>query len=134
MKPSSIFPLLLAAVVAAMLMSLRPADEVVTQAGDTTIINTTTLTRNVAGYGGQTPLKINIKGKHVVRVEALRNQESPRFFNLVRRQLLGQWDGLTTTKAAKKKVDAVSGATLSSESVKENVKVGLDYYHKHVGK
>ena len=38
---------------------------------------------------------------------------------------------MTVKKAQKAQVDAVTGATMSSEAVKENVKRGLDYYQKH---
>ena len=34
-------------------------------------------------------------------------------------------------KAVKMKVDGVTGATMSSDAVKENVKKGLEYYQKN---
>ena len=40
-------------------------------------------------------------------------------------------DGLTIKAAKSKKVDAVTGATFTSEALIENVKQGLDYYEKN---
>ena len=38
---------------------------------------------------------------------------------------------MTVKEAQKAQVDGVTGATMSSDAVKENVKRGLDYYQKH---
>ena len=45
--------------------------------------------------------------------------------------MLNAWDGLTIKAAKSKKVDAVTGATFTSEALIENVKQGLDYYEKN---
>ena len=45
-----------------------------------TVINTTTLGKNVQGYIGSTPLKIYIEKNKVVKIEALKNQETPKYF------------------------------------------------------
>lgn len=122
-----------AAVVAATAMtSAGKADEVMTRTADGTyVVNTTTLAGAVKGYAGATPLKIYIKNDKVVKVEALPNQETKGVFARVKHSFLGKWDGSTVKAAAKMNVDAVSGATYSSNAVKENVKRGLAYYKKH---
>ncbi len=63
-------------------------------------------------------------------IEALKNLETPKYFALIKRDLLTKWNGLVVKKAAAQEVDVITGATYSSESVIENVKRGLDYYNK----
>ncbi len=119
-----------AALVVALLISARPADEIITRDGATTLVNTTQLGTGVRGFKGTTPVVIHIKNNKVVKVEALPNKETPRFF-VRAKALLQQFEGLTVAKARKAKVDGVSGATYSSEALKKNVKLGLDYYKKN---
>lgn len=106
-------------------------DGVITKENGVYVVNTTTLATDVEGYIGNTPLKIYIQKNKIQKIEALRNQETPKYFAKIKKQLLGQWDDMTVKKAQKAQVDAVTGATMSSEAVKENVKRGLDYYQKH---
>jgi len=98
------------------------------QADGTYIVNTTTLCKDVKGYKSTTPLNIHIKSGKIVKVEALRNQETPKYFVKVKKALLSQWDGKKVSKVAKFKPDAVTGATMSSKAVMENVKRGVKYY------
>ncbi len=112
------------------LMSLRPADEVVSKENGATVINTTTLAEDIEGYAGPTPLKIYIKAGKIEKIEALKNLETPKYFALIKRDLLTKWNGLTAKKAAAQQVDVITGATFTSEAVIENVKRGLDYYNK----
>ena len=95
------------------------------------IVNTTTLTEDVIGYNGTTPLKVYIKDDKIQKVEALPNEETPRFFEMVKSGLLNKWNGMTVAKAATAEVDGVTGATYSSNAVKANVKAGVKYYQKH---
>ncbi len=112
------------------LMSLRPADEIVTKENGAIVINTTTLADDVEGYAGPTPLKIYVKAGKVEKIEALKNIETPKYWALIKRDLLGKWNGLAVKKAATQQVDVITGATYTSEAVIENVKRGLDYYNK----
>lgn len=130
MKKNNIMIAALAAAVAFGLMSLRPADDVVTKENGLTVVNTTTLAEDIEGYAGPTPLKIYIKGSKVEKIEALKNLETPKYFALIKRDLLSKWNGLAVKKAATQKVDVVTGATYTSEAVIENVRRGLDYYNK----
>ena len=120
--------MLLAAAMA--FMSLCPADAVISQENGMTVVNTTTLADDVEGYAGPTPLKIYIKKGKIEKIEALKNVETPKYFALIKRDLLGKWNGLTVKKAAEQKVDVVTGATFTSEAVIENVKRGLNHYNK----
>lgn len=111
-------------------MSLCPADEVISKEDGMTVINTTTLAEDVEGYAGTTPLKIYIKKGKIEKIEGLKNLETPKYWALIKRDLLGKWNGLAVKKAADQKVDIVTGATYSSQAVIENVKRGLDHYNK----
>ena len=122
----------------ALLMLALGAGAVVTQqsamtkqSDGTYIVNTTTLCQNVKGYRGTTPLKIYIKNDKVEKIEALKNQETPKYFARVKEQMLGKWNGKTVKKATKLKVNGVTGATMSSDAVKKNVTKGLEYYQAH---
>jgi len=100
-------------------------------ADGTYVVNTTSLASNVKGYRGTTPLKIYIKKDKVEKIEAIRNQETPKYFVRVKQQMLKKWDGKKVDKALKMKVDGLTGATMSCDAVKENVKRGLEYYQKN---
>lgn len=117
-------------VVALMLMSWM-ADDTMTKENGMTVINTTTLGKDVQGFLGTTPLKIYIQKNKVVKIEALKNQETPKYFVKVKKNLLDKWNGKKVKEAKNMKVDAVTGATYSSNAVIENVKLGLEYYSKH---
>ena len=93
---------------------------------DTLVISTTELCKDVIGYDGPTPLVIKVVGGVVASVEALPNVETPRFFDLVRAGgLLDAVVGKTPAEAAEMPLDAVSGATYSSNAVIANLRAGL---------
>ena len=95
----------------------------------TIIINTTYLAKDVKGFGGTVPLNIYIKNGKIEKVEALKNSESPDFFQEAS-ALLTRWNGKTTEQALAMKVDGVSGATFSSRGIIGNMKAGLVYASK----
>ena len=117
-------------VVALTLMSWK-ADDTMTKENGMTVINTTTLGKDVQGFLGATPLKIYIQKNKVVKIEAMKNQETCKYFLKVKKNLLDKWNGVKVKDAKKMKVDAVTGATYSSKAVIETVQLGLDYYSKH---
>lgn len=98
-------------------------------------VDTTTLATDINGFNGPTPLKITIKDKKIVSVEALENSETPSFFErMVNGGMLSKWEGMTVDKALESligNVDVVSGATFSSKAVAENLARGLKYYQEH---
>ena len=104
------------------------------QADGTFVVNTTTLAEDVKGYRGTTPLEIYIKSGKIVKVEALKNQETPKYFIYIRKELLPKYEGLKVNKVKSTQIDAVTGATFSSKAVIENVNRGLDYYQKNYKK
>ena len=115
--------------VALLLTAAKAGDGVITKENGMTVINTTELTHDVKGYQSPTPVKIFIKQNKVVRVEALPNQETPKFFDRAK-AILTFWDGKAVSQAVKEAPDAVTGATLSSEALKKNVRAGLEHYSK----
>lgn len=106
-------------------------DDTITKEDGTYIINTTELGKNIEGYNGPTPLKIYIKKNKVVKIEALKNQETPKYYARVKKALFEKWNNLKVSEAQKLQVDGVTGATYTSEAVIKNVQAGLEYYKKH---
>ncbi|MBR3551503.1 MAG: FMN-binding protein [Bacteroidales bacterium] len=115
----------------AVILGCTTSDEHITKKDGVYIVNTTKLGADVQGYNGPTPLNIYIKDNKIQKVEALPNEETPGFFQRVQSELLGKWNGMDVKKAATAEIDAVTGATYSSNAVKENVKIGVKYYQKH---
>ena len=116
----------------ALMVSGASAQEVMKKLEDGTyVVNTTTLAEDVKGYQGTTPVEIHIKKDVIVQVVPLKNMETPKFFTRVKREMLVKYETLSVKKFAQTKVDGVTGATLSSNAVKENVNRGVDYYLKN---
>ena len=111
-----------------LLTSQTESTPILTKEKDVTVINTTDLALDIEGYAGCTPVKIYIQGGKVLRIEALENEETPKYFDMVEKGLMKKWNGKPVATAEKLKVDAVSGATMSSESVIENICRGISYY------
>lgn len=103
-------------------------EPIMTKEKDVTVINTTSLATDIEGYVGCTPVKVYIKGGKVLRVETLENEETPKYFDMVEKGLMKKWNGMPVKTAEKCKVDVVTGATVSSEAVIENVRRGISYY------
>lgn len=121
-----------AALIAVFSLLTAQADDVMKKNTDGTyVVNTTTLAKEVKGYMGATPLEIHIQKNKIVKIVPLKNQETPKYFARIKKLLLNQWEGLKVSKAADAKIDGVTGATFSSDAVKENVKRGLQYYKQH---
>ena len=100
------------------LTSQTTNEPIMTKQKDVTIINVST-----------TPVKVYVKAGKVLKVEALENEETPKYFDMVVKGLLKKWNGLPVKTAEKQKVDVVTGATVSSEAVIENVRRGISYYN-----
>ena len=114
----------------AVMVSAMPNDNVISRENDTVIVNTMQLGKNIKGFRGNTPVKIFIRKNKVVKIETMPNRETPQFFGKAK-TLLDQFNGQAVSKAVKMNIDGVSGATYSSEALKKNVKLGLEYYKKN---
>ena len=106
-------------------------DDTMTKENGTYVINTTTIGKDIEGYNGPTPLKVYINKNKVERIEFLKSMESPKYYGQVKKALLEKWSGMTVKDARTLQVDAVTGATYSSEAVIQNVQMALDYYQKN---
>ena len=104
-----------------------PATPASQSAGDTLVVNTTDLAKDVIGYNGTTPLEIKLVDGVIVAVKALPNSETPRFFQRVQKSSLFTAPiGKTPAQVRQMHFDAVSGATFSSEAVIENLRRGVN--------
>lgn len=101
-------------------------DTIATLPDGTQVIHTAVLC-NATGYAGSTPLDIYIRDGKISKISSLENGETPNFYEKAS-NLFGNWQGKTPGQAAELKVDAVSGATYSSEAIKANMTAGLNYY------
>ncbi len=108
------------------------ADDVMKKEKDGTyVVNTTTLAQDVEGYNGPTPVEVYIKKNKIVKVVLLKSQETPKYNARIKKQMLPAYEGQKVSKNKYAEVDALTGATFTSDAVKENVKRGLEYYWKH---
>lgn len=114
------------------LLSCADKDPVMKKKNGVYTIDTTTLTADVKGFNGPTPLIITIKDNVIEKVEALENQETPKFFERMKKGgMLDRWNGMSVDNVLSAEVDVVSGCTYSSNAVIENVRRGVAYYQEH---
>lgn len=101
------------------------------EADGTYVVNSTTLAQDVEGYAGTTPVEVYIKKNKIVKVEALKSQETPKYNAKVKKQMLPKYEGMNVKSGKVQDVDAVTGATFTSKAMHENVCRAVDYYHKN---
>ncbi len=99
----------------------------------TIVVNTSEIGKDCHGYGGKVPLKVYFKNGKVDHVEALPNNETSDFFNVVLKSgLLEAWNGKTPSEALAMQIDGISGATYSSRGVTGNMNAALAYAARHI--
>lgn len=111
------------------LVLLSCSDPNMKKQGDEYVVNTTELSADVRGFNAPTPLLVHIKDGAVTMIEALPNKETESFFEKVQSQMFPLFVGKDINGVSD--VDCVTGATYSSKSVKENVRIAIDYYNQH---
>ena len=101
-----------------------------------TVLFSSPYSDNVKGYNGPTPLLIALDAEgRIKNVVLLENQETPRFAqHVVEGGLYESWNGLTVDEALNKNVDAVSGATYTSNGVKNSLVTRLKAYQRQLKK
>ena len=114
-----------AVVALAAAVSLPMVAKTKTAAKSTKIIFTGEIGKKIYGYNGTTPLNIYITNGKIEKIEALKNQESPAYFNKAKYHIFPQYTGKTVAQALKVEADAATGATYSSEAIIKNIKLAL---------
>ena len=93
---------------------------------DTLKVNSVESGKKFIGFNGRTPVEIAFVDGRIVYIKALPNTETPEYFNLVKESgLFERLNGLTASEALATDLDAVSGATYSSEAVIGNIQAAL---------
>ena len=113
------------------LTSAKQSDDVMVKENGAYVVNTTQLGKNVDGYVGPTPLKVYIRKNKIEKIEFLPNQETPKYWNAAKKHMQNKWDGMKVSKVKTTEVDGRTGATFSSNAIKENVKLAVEYYEKN---
>lgn len=131
MKKSMIAGMALLVAVILMAAGNKDDDKVMVKENGVYVVNTTELGKKVDGYAGPTPLLVYIRKGKVEKIEFLPNQETPKYWNAVKKQMQNAWDGMKVDDALKAKVDGRTGATFSSDALRENVRLALEYYQKN---
>ena len=122
----------LIAVLLAVAFVTASAQDVMRKEKDGTyVVNTTTLAQDVEGYNGPTPVEVYIKKNKIVKVVPLKSQEGPKYVAKVKKNMLPKYEQMNVKKGTVPEVDAVTGATFTSNAVKENIRRAVDYYKKH---
>lgn len=98
----------------------------------TYIVNTTTIANDVEGYAGPTPVEVYIKKNKIVKVVPLKTMDGPKYVAKVKNGMLTKYEGMKIEKKAPlPKVDGVTGATFTSDAMREHINRAIEYYKKH---
>ena len=101
----------------------------VTRHPDGTVTIDTSTLKTEEGFMGATPLLIHLDAQDkITRIEALPNDETPAYWEAAFGKLSAAWKGVKADKVQEMKVDAVSGATFSSNAIISNVRAGVSCY------
>ncbi len=101
---------------------------ILTKKSGTYVINTSGLCKDVKGYKDLVPVEITIKSDKIVNIEVLRNNEGPKYMASASKGILDKYIGMKVKKVRNAKVDAVAGATFTSNALIQNINSGLNYY------
>lgn len=122
----------LLSVLLAVAMVTASAQDVMRKEKDGTyVVNTTTLAADVEGYNGPTPVEVYIRKNKIVKVVPLKSQEGPKYVAKVKKDMLPKYEQMNVKKGTVQDVDAVTGATFTSQAVQENIRRAVAYYKKH---
>lgn len=87
--------------------------------------------KDIVGFNDIIPLEINMVDGKIANINILDNNETPRFLQKVTdAQLVENFYGLTPNEAVNLDIDAVSGATYSSNAIIKSVKTRMAVYEK----
>ena len=93
-----------------------------------TVLLSSPYSDEIKGFNGPTPLQIALdKDGKIIEIRVLDNDETPGFLKkVVNAGFLESWNGLNVEEALNKEVDAVSGATYSSNGIQKSLKARLE--------
>gem|GEM_PF-1074046 len=101
-------------------------------AADTTLY-TAEYCQDIKGFNGSIPLEINMKDGKIENIVILDNNETPHFLQrVIDDNLVENFYGLTPKEAMALEIDAVSGATYSSDAIIKSVKKRMEIYSKEI--
>ena len=116
----------------AVMFGLDRFDNNAAQPADT-IIYTQDYCQDIIGFNGVIPLEISMKDGKIAKINILENNETPSYLKKVTNAgLIEKFYGLTPKEAANLEIDAVSGATFSSNAIIKSVKTRMAIYDKEV--
>ena len=88
---------------------------------------------DIIGFNGNIPLEINMVDGKIASINILENKETPSFLKKVTNSgMIEKFYGLTPREAVNLDIDAVSGATFSSNAIIKSVKTRMAIYDKEV--
>ena len=101
-----------------------------------TVLFSSPYSDNIKGFNGPTPLLIALDAEGRIKdVVLLENQETPVYAKrVVEGGLYQAWNGLTVDEAIGNQVDAISGATYTSNGVKKSLIARLKAYQRQLKK
>ena len=103
------------------------------QAPADTVLYTEEYCKDIIGYHSYIPLEIKMEDGKIAEINILDNDETPRFMRKVTDEsLVEKFYGLTPAEAMVIEVDAVSGATFSSNAIIQSVKRRMEIYNDTV--
>ena len=99
-----------------------------------TVLFSSPYSDGIKGFNGPTPLLITLDAEGYIKdVVLLPNEETPRFVqHVIKGGLFESWNGLTPAEALEADVDAISGATYTSDGVRNSLVARLKVYEKQV--
>lgn len=94
----------------------------------TEVLYSSELAPKVAGYGGAIPTVIGVDAEGIIKdIKFLKNGETAEFFQqILDSGITAKWVGKSMQNAASTKVDAVTGATMSSEGLIKTINTTLN--------
>ncbi len=94
------------------------------------VVDTSALPSQAMGFGGPVPVRAVFAGGRIASVEPmLPNDETPMFFGMLEASgFWSRWRGLDAAEAVAEPVDAVTGATYSSEAAIASVRAAASAY------
>lgn len=91
------------------------------------VLHTLPISSDIKGFAAAIPMIIGInKNNQIQGIVVLKNNETPAFLEkVISTGLLDKWKGKKTEEAANLKIDAVTGATMSSSAIIKSIQTRL---------